>query len=212
MTPFKVLVLGGSGVFGSRLCRLLADDPRLAVTAAGREPGKLELLAKELGIAVLAFDWRRDLDRVLGEQRFDALVHVAGPFQGQGYAVAEVCVRRGVHYLDLADDAAFVCNIETLNEEAKAAGVLVCSGASTAPAITGAVVETAREFMSVERVRFGIAPGNDAPRGPALVEAILSRAGQPRLPLVLQAVDGRAKPSHDADKAPAPISATTQFG
>ena len=26
MTPFKVLVLGGSGVFGSRLCRLLASQ------------------------------------------------------------------------------------------------------------------------------------------------------------------------------------------
>jgi uncharacterized protein DUF4166/saccharopine dehydrogenase-like protein len=179
VTPFKVLVLGGSGVFGSRLCRLLADDPRLAVTAAGREPGKLELLAKELRIAVLAFDGRRDLDRVLGEQRFDALFHVAGPFQGQDYAVAEACVRHSVHYLDLADDAAFVCNIGKLDEVAKAAGVLVCSGASTAPAITGAVVDAAREFMSVERVRFGILPGNDAPRGPALVEAILSRAGKP---------------------------------
>ena len=127
----------------------------------------------------MALGWRRDLDRVLGEQSFDALVHVAGPFQGQDYAVAEACIRHGVHYLDLADDAAFVCGIDKLDEAAKAAGVLVCSGASTAPAITGAVVETAREFMSVERVRFGIVPGNDAPRGPALVEAILSRAGKP---------------------------------
>jgi NAD(P)-dependent dehydrogenase (short-subunit alcohol dehydrogenase family) len=179
VTPFKVLVLGGSGVFGSRLCRLLADDPRLAVTAAARERDRLEPLAEELGIAALALDWPRDLDRVLGEQRFDALVHVAGPFQGQDHSVAEVCVRHGVHYLDLADDAAFVCTIETLDDAAKAAGVLVCSGASTAPAITGAVVEMARAFMSVERVRFGILPGNDAPRGPALVEAILSRAGKP---------------------------------
>lgn len=179
MTPFKVLVLGGSGVFGSRLCRLLADDPRIAVTAAGRDAGRLKLLARELDIETMTLDWRRDLDRVLGEQRFDALVHVAGPFQGQDYAVAEACIRHGVHYLDLADDAAFVCGIDTFDEAAKARGVLVCSGASTAPALTGAVVEAAREFMSVERVRFGIVPGNDAPRGPALVEAILSRAGKP---------------------------------
>jgi Domain of unknown function (DUF4166)/Saccharopine dehydrogenase NADP binding domain len=179
VTPFRVFVLGGSGVFGSRLCRLLADDPRLAVTAAAREPGRLELLAKELGIAVMELDWRRDLDRVLDGRGFDALVHVAGPFQGQDYAVAEACIRHGVHYLDLADDAAFVCGIDKLDEAARAAGVLVCSGASTAPALTGAVVETARELMSIERVRFGIVPGNDAPRGRALVEAILSRTGRP---------------------------------
>ena len=179
MTPFKVLVLGGSGVFGSRLCRLLADDPRLAVTASGRDPRRLEPLAREFRISTMTLDWRRDLDRVLGEQRFDALVHVAGPFQGQDYAVAEACIRHRVHYLDLADDAAFVCGIDMLDEAAKTKGLLVCSGASTAPALTGAVVETARAFMSVERVRFGIVPGNDAPRGPALVAAILSRVGKP---------------------------------
>jgi hypothetical protein len=178
VTPFKVLVLGGSGVFGSRLCRLLAGDPRIALTAAARDRQRLEPLAKEFGVAVMAVD-RRDLDRVLAGQRFDALVHAAGPFQGQDHAVAEACLRYGVHYLDLADDAAFVCGIETLDAAAKAAGLMVCSGVSTAPAITGAVLEAAREIMSVERVRYAILPGNDAPRGPALVEAILSTAGRP---------------------------------
>ena len=56
----------------------------------------------------------RDLDRVLGEGDHDVLVHAAGPFQGQDYAVAELCIRHGVHYLDLADDAAFVRGIDRL--------------------------------------------------------------------------------------------------
>jgi hypothetical protein len=92
--------------------------------------------------------------------------------------VAETCIRHGVHYLDLADDADFVCGIDRFDAGARAAGVLVCSGASTAPALTGAVVEHALQSgLKIERVAFGIVPGNDAPRGPALVEAILSRAG-----------------------------------
>ena len=33
-------------------------------------------------------------------------------FQGQDYGVAECCIRHGVHYLDLADDAAFVHGID----------------------------------------------------------------------------------------------------
>src|SRR6478672_10650270 len=49
---------GGSGVFGSRLCRLLADDPRLAVTAAGRDPGRLEPLAREFRISTMTLDWQ----------------------------------------------------------------------------------------------------------------------------------------------------------
>jgi hypothetical protein len=175
----RVLVLGGTGVFGSRLCRLLAADPGIALTIAARDRAAVDALARELGVAGRAFDWRRDLDSVLAEGGHDLVVHVAGPFQGQDHAVAELCIRHGVHYVDLADDSAFVRGIDRLAETALKANVLVCSGASTAPALTGAVVEEALKTGPVERVAFGIMPGNDAPRGPALVAAILGGAGRP---------------------------------
>jgi hypothetical protein len=176
---FRVLVLGGTGVFGSRLCRLLAGDPHIRLTVAARDRQAVTALSGELGVAGVPLDWRVDLERALAARQYDAVAHLAGPFQDQDYAVAELCTRHRVHYLDLADDAAFVCGIERLHAAAKTAGILVCSGASTAPAITGAVVEEARRKGTVERVAFGIVPGNDAPRGRALVEAILSRAGMP---------------------------------
>jgi hypothetical protein len=44
------------------------------------------------------------------------VVHAAGPFQGQDYSVAELCIRHRVHYVDLADDSAFVRDINRLNE------------------------------------------------------------------------------------------------
>ncbi|WP_422015162.1 DUF4166 domain-containing protein [Reyranella sp.] len=176
----RTLVLGGTGVFGGRLCRLLANDPLVDLTIGARDRAKVEALAAELGIAGLVLDWRSDLDRLLASKRFDVVVHVAGPFQGQDYAVAEACIRHGVHYLDLSDDRAFVCGIDRLDAAARAAGVFVCSGASTAPALTGAVLEhVLQEGMAVDRVSFAIVPGNDAPRGRALIEAILSGAGKP---------------------------------
>jgi hypothetical protein len=176
----RVLIVGGTGVFGSRLARLLAGDARLAVTVAGRDGVRVETLAREVGVAGLALDWPRDLDGVLVRGDFDAVVHAAGPFQGQDYTVAETCVRQGVHYIDLADDRAFVCGIDRLDAAARAAGVLVCSGVSTVPALTGAVVaEALKQGAAVECVAFGVMPGNDAPRGPALVAAILGGAGKP---------------------------------
>jgi hypothetical protein len=176
----RTLVLGGTGVFGGRLCRLLANDLRIDLTIGARDRARVEALAAELGVAGLVLDWRRDLDRLLASRRFDVLVHVAGPFQGQDYSVAEACIRHGIHYLDLSDDRAFVCGIDRLDAAAKAAGVLVCSGASTAPALTAAVLEQAlNEGMAIDRVSFAIVPGNDAPRGRALVEAILAGAGKP---------------------------------
>jgi uncharacterized protein YbjT (DUF2867 family) len=182
LDPFRVLVLGGTGVFGSRLCRLLAGDPAIAITVAARDGAKVEALARELGIAGLALDWRRGLDRELAAGRFDALVHAAGPFQGQDYAVAETCIRHRVHYLDLADDRAYVCGIDRLDAAARTAGILMVAGASTVPAITGAVVAAAlSDGMSIARASFAILPGNDAPRGRAVVEAILSGVGK-RIP------------------------------
>ena len=174
----RVLVLGGTGVFGSRLGRLLAGNSGITLSIAARDRAAVDVLAHELGVVGLAFDWRRDLDRVLGEGGHDVLVHTAGPFQGQDYGVAELCIRHRVHYLDLSDDAAFVRGIDRLDEPARQAGVLLCSGASTAPAITGAAVEEALKSGPVERVDFGIMPGNDAPRGRALVAAILGGAGK----------------------------------
>jgi hypothetical protein len=175
----RVLVLGGTGVFGSRLCRLLAGDPGLTLTVAARDRAAVDALARELGVAGRAFDWRSKLDGVLGEGGHDVVVHAAGPFQGQDYGVAECCIRHGLHYLDLADDAAFVQGIDRLHDAALKAGVLVSAGASTAPALTGAVVEEGLKAGSVERVAFGIMPGNDAPRGPALVATILGGVGRP---------------------------------
>lgn len=175
----RVLVLGGTGVFGSRLCRLLAGDPNLTLTVAARDRAAVDALARELGALGRAFDWRSQLDDVLGEGGHDVVVHAAGPFQGQDYRVAECCIRHGVHYLDLADDAAFVQGIDRLNDAALKAGALVCAGASTAPALTSAVVDDGLRAGPVERVAFGIMPGNDAPRGPALVATILAGVGRP---------------------------------
>ncbi|MBS0539288.1 MAG: DUF4166 domain-containing protein [Proteobacteria bacterium] len=177
---YRVLVLGGTGVFGSRLASLLQDDPQIAVTIAARDPIKVAAVAAEYGIAGRALKWERDLDSTLATGAFDALVHVAGPFQGQDYTVAETCIRHRVHYLDLSDDRAFVCGIDRLNGAAKDSDVVVCSGASTAPALTAAVVEEAiGQGAVIESVTFAIVPGNDAPRGLALVKAILSTAGKP---------------------------------
>lgn len=174
----RVLVLGGTGVFGSRFCCLIAGTPGIALTVAARDRAAVDALARKIRADSRAFDWRVALDDVLRDGAFDVLVHAAGPFQGQDYRVAELCIRHGVHYLDLADDAAFVQGIDRLDASALQAGVLVCSGASTVPAITGAAVDEALREAPVERVAFGIMPGNDAPRGPAVVRAIVGGAGQ----------------------------------
>lgn len=174
----KVTVLGATGLFGARICRLLASDPAMAVTAAARDRAKLEVLHRELGVATTTLDLAGDWHAALAATEPDLVIHTAGPFQGQDYAVAEFCVAMGAHYVDLADARGFVARIGALDEAARGAGVLVASGASSVPALSSAVVDHLRDGMEqIDVIDIAITPGNRAPRGRATVAAILSYVG-----------------------------------
>ena len=187
MRRFRVLVIGGYGLFGSRLVRRLARDPALAVVVAGRRLPLAESLVVSLqstaqaklhaaALDAQSASFEADLERC----RPNAVVHTSGPFQGQGYQVAEACIRQRVHCIDLADGRAFVTGIGALDARAKVAGVLVASGASSVPALSSAAVDhLTREMSLVRRIDIGISPGNRTERGLATVQGILSYCGQP---------------------------------
>lgn len=186
MAPFRVLILGGYGVFGSRVARLLSKDGRLHVIVAGRRETRAQALCLELErgdaaaeISPLAFDRQSDLPAVLSARNIDLVIDASGPFQDQDYRVPEACIARGVDYCDLADGREFVDGFDQLNDAAVAAGVVAVTGASTTPALSSAVVDHLVQDMSaIDEIAVGVTPGNQAPRGLSLVQAILSYAGQ----------------------------------
>jgi saccharopine dehydrogenase-like NADP-dependent oxidoreductase len=176
----RVLLLGGYGNFGTFIARRLCREPALIVILAGRSARKASALAKELNAEWTAFDIFAGLDSHLEKLKPDVLIHTSGPFQGQGYEVAEACVRNGVHYLDLADGRDFVANIVGLDDAAKAAGVLAVGGASTVPGLTSAILRKyASEFETLDAIDAGIATAQKTNRGLATVRAVLGYAGKP---------------------------------
>lgn len=85
-----------------------------------------------------------------------------------------------MHYIDLADGRAFVQDISTLDAAARQAGVLVVSGASSVPALSGAAADhLAQGLAAVDAIDIGISPGNRTERGLSTVQAILSYCGKP---------------------------------
>ncbi len=176
----KVLVLGGYGVFGGRLARLLLEDG-VEVVVAGRSETKAQAFCDEFGGAALALD-KNDRDAVSAALRgTDVLVDAIGPFQGyDGYPLAEAAIAAGCHYLDLSDDAGFTAGISALDASAKAAGVAVLSGVSSVPALSSAAVEALKTDLSeITLIDTAILPGNRASRGWSVMEAILSQVGRP---------------------------------
>jgi len=170
----RVIVLGGMGNFGARICRALAEAPGIECVAASRstQPGprtaRLDLDAD-------------DFAHQLAALRPDVVIHCAGPFQGQHYRVALAACAAGAHYIDLSDGRDFVANFApAIDAPARAAGICAVSGASSVPGLSSAVVDRlAQDFATLEDIEISIAPGQQAPRGAATLQAVFGYAGAP---------------------------------
>lgn len=180
----KTLVLGGYGNFGARICRALATDPHIELLVAGRDLARARRLADSLGGRAGAVSI--DFNAAGFAERLHALgvgllVHAAGPFQQQSYAVALAAARAGAHYIDLADGRRFVCDFpQALDHAFRSAGRVGISGASTVPALSSAIVEhLCMHWRAIDVVDICIAPAQTAPRGKATLAAVLSYCGEP---------------------------------
>lgn len=175
-----VLVLGGYGGFGARLSRRLAGDG-WTVLVGGRNLAKAQRFAADVpGARGVRIDRTADCAGVLAELRPALVIDAAGPFQGSGYGVVEACIANGIAYLDLADDRAFVCGIVAFDKAARAVGAPIISGASSVPALSGAVVrELSRDMERIERIDMALSAATRASTGASIVTAALSYPGKP---------------------------------
>ncbi|WP_258371553.1 saccharopine dehydrogenase family protein [Aquipseudomonas alcaligenes] len=177
---FGVVVLGGYGNFGQVIVRRLSGIAGMRVWVAGRDRAKAEALAAQAGGKALQLDMNApDLAERLRATGAQLVISTAGPFQGQDYRVARAAIEAGLHYADLADARAFVCGIGELDEAARAAGVLVCGGASSVPALAGAVIdELLPRFSRLDSIWHGISSSEKTP-GASTLAAVLDYCGKP---------------------------------
>ncbi len=193
MTPHTILVLGGYGFFGTRICEALSHNPAIRLLIGGRDLHQAQRLAHDLGAHAIAIDATApDLVSQLKQRGVATVIHTAGPFQGQDYHVARAAIAAGANYLDLADGRAFVAGIGALDALARERGVFVTSGASSLPALSSAVVDRyAPRFHQLTSIRHGIASGARAP-GLATMRGVFSYCGKP----FERWVDGRITPAY----------------
>ncbi|HEY9253573.1 MAG TPA: saccharopine dehydrogenase NADP-binding domain-containing protein [Stenotrophomonas sp.] len=183
----RILVLGGYGHFGARIVRALAADGNVEVIVAGRSasrqgPAMFADLPQQAWLQYADLDSTSpELVAELSRWRPALVIHTAGPFQGQGYEVAEACLRAGAHYIDLADGRDFVREFPArIDAAARAANRAALTGASTLPAISSAVVDALRgRFERLHEIDIVIAPAQRTPLGLATVRAVLSYCGVP---------------------------------
>lgn len=177
----KVVIVGGYGVFGSLIARLLRRDGHM-IWLAGRNPKKARAQAKALKVLAIESNVEASPGALL-DPNPDIVIDAAGPFQAYGsdcYRIPKMCIDARCHYLDLSDAPEFTSGIAQLDTAAQAAGVFVLSGASSVPGLSSSVAtELAEGFDTIDHVDTVILPGNRAPRGRSVIESITSGVGRP---------------------------------
>ena len=186
----RILVLGGYGVFGSRIAERLVRDPAIEVIIAGRNLKACEAhgqLLRQSGatrVAAAAVDALTLSGDVLRRLQINVVINTVGPFQAHDYRVARAAIAAGAHYIDIADARGFVTGITALDAEARAAGVLVVSGASSVPALAAAIIDELGQGLDrLDSVTCGISPGNSFDPGLATGRSIIGALGRPFMSL-----------------------------
>ena len=182
----RIVLVGASGVFGTRLAAMIARWPDVVLVLAARNLAPLEALAADLARTKPAAKIEvAQLDR-LHPQGLAALgpwavIDAAGPFQGQDHAFPRAVLQARAHYLDLADARDFVAGFEAaLDGPARAAKRWAITGASSTPALSHAALDAMTAgWTRIDRVEAAISPGARAPRGLSVIRAILAWTGAP---------------------------------
>lgn len=183
----RILILGGYGTFGGRIAATLADDAGLQLLVAGRDPARAgefvrTRLPRGCGHEPLRLDAASgDFPRGLRAIAPDVVIDTAGPFQQRDYSVPRAVLECGAHSIDLADGRGYVAGFAAaLDAQARHAGRLAITGASSVPGLSSAVIDAhLARFSRLDGIDSAIRPGNRTPRGLATTRAILGYVGQP---------------------------------
>lgn len=183
----RIVVIGGTGHFGARICRRIVGEPNTELVITSRSQARAQDIVDELHrtntatIQAAGLDQSlRSFEADLSALNPDIVIHTAGPYQGQDYRVAKACIRAGSHYIDLADGREFVHGFDALHNEAKQNDLLLVAGASTLPGLSSAVIDSQRtDFKVIREIEISIAPAHQTPRGKSTIAAVLSYCGMP---------------------------------
>lgn len=136
----KLIIYGAAGYTGRMVCAN-AKAHGLDVVIAGRvkDESRLGLLAAELGVEYRLFAADHRAAAHAAMDGIGVLVNCAGPFMHTAEPLMRACLAAGVHYLDIAAEMDSYRLAETLDAEARAAGVMLLPGSGGSVAMLGSL-------------------------------------------------------------------------
>ncbi|EJL22931.1 trans-acting enoyl reductase family protein [Novosphingobium sp. AP12] len=146
----KLMIYGAAGYTG-RMASANASALGLDFVIAGRpqdEP-RLAVLAADLGVSYRLFATDDVPAAGAALAGIGALLNCAGPFMRTAEPLMRACIAAGVHYLDIAAELDSYRLAETLDDEARAAGVMLLPGSGGSVAMLGSLAGHAARRVAV---------------------------------------------------------------
>lgn len=125
--PMSWMIYGANGYTGELIAREAARRGHRPVLA-GRSPGKVQALARELGLEATAFSLDK-VEQATGHIKgFSLVLNCAGPFSATAEPMMKACLAARAHYLDITGEIAVFELAQSLSDQARAAGIVLCPG------------------------------------------------------------------------------------
>lgn len=171
------LLYGANGYTGRLIAREAATRG-LRPTLAGRNRVEIEALAAELSLPhiVAGLDDLAAVERAV--EGHQAVLHCAGPFSRTSAPMAEACLRRRVHYLDITGEIGVFEALALRDRMAKERGVVLLPGTGFDVVPTDCLaLHLKQRLPSATHLMLAFQARGGMSRGTALTT--LERAGQP---------------------------------
>lgn len=125
--PARWMIYGANGYTGELIARA-AVKQGLRPLLAGRSLEKVQKLAQELGTDAVAFSLDNATQAAAAINGCSIVLNCAGPFSATAEPMMKACLQAKAHYLDITGEIAVFELAQSLHQQAKAAGIVICPG------------------------------------------------------------------------------------
>lgn len=124
----SLVVYGANGYTGTLVAERAAERG-LPLVVAGRRADEIAALATRLKVEQRLFGLEDPAAVDRGITGATVMLNCAGPFSRTALPLATACLRAGIHYLDVTGEIGVFAALWKLDEQARAAGVMLLPGA-----------------------------------------------------------------------------------
>jgi len=165
------MIYGATGYTG-RMAARHATTAGMNPVLAGRDAPRLAALAAELGVEHRSFALDNSATVHAALHGVSTVLNCAGPFMRTAQPLMAAAIQSGVHYLDTAAELDSYHLADTLDDKAKAAGVMLLPGSGGSVAMLGCLTaHAASRVTDPQRVRIAMHVAGSMSRGSAISAA-----------------------------------------